>query len=117
MSLESIKEDLKKQDQEEQRYNLTDGTHVLILNLNSKQRVFIPHDEKRILYHRFDIQNEGKESYVLFSNFLYSEFLKAIKPYVNMLENKPIIETIIKVSKTKDKTEYDVKINMDGGNK
>jgi hypothetical protein len=112
MTLEDIKNDIKKQEMDtKNKYDLTEGTHILLIDLNSKEKGFYEYEDKKVYYQKFTlVNNEGK--YVIFSNYLYAEFLKALKPVINEFkDNHTVIETIIKVTKTGDKTNYDVKIN------
>ncbi len=114
MTLEDIKNDIKKQELDlSNKYELTEGTHVLLLDLNSKEKGSYDYEDKKIYYQKFNLKNkEGK--YVMFSNYLYAEFLKELKPILNNLdENNAVIETIITVVKEENKTNYTIKINKE----
>lgn len=115
MSLEEIKNDIKNQELEKQnKYDLTEGRHVLLIDLNSKEKIeFDWKNNKKLYYHKFNILNNGNK-YVLFSNFLYSEFIKALKEHIDYLDkNKSVVETIINITQVDEKIKYNVKINMD----
>ena len=116
MSLEDIKKDIVKQEFDSvNRYDLTEGTHILLLDLNSKEKEIIDwvkeDKQKKLYYHKFKLKNqEGK--FVLFSNYLYAEFLKVLTPHINNIDpNNSVIEVILNVSKQNNKTNYEIKIN------
>jgi predicted restriction endonuclease len=117
MSLNEIKNDMKKQELDEnKKYNLDTGTHILLIDLNSKEKVVIDWDNKKLYYHKFNLVNNDKR-YVMFSNFLYAEFLKALKPVVDKLKDDSIVECIVEVNKKENKTDYNIKINVNGDGK
>lgn len=114
--INEIKKDIQQQELDSKnRYELTEGTHILLINLNSKEKCIFDWNEgnKKLYYHKFNLINY-ENKYVLFSNYLYGEFLVKLKPYLYKLNgNMTTIETIIEVIKEENKTKYNIKIKGD----
>lgn len=109
--IDEIKKDMDRNIDLQEKYQLTTGSHELLIDLTSKKTEVFESDDLKLKYHRFNIIGHPDKKWISMSNYLYGEFLKAIRQSELIVsESKPVIETKINITRIQDKMKYVVYI-------
>jgi hypothetical protein len=109
--IDEIKQDMSRNIDLEEKYQLTTGTHELLIDLTSKKTEVFESDDLKLKYHRFNIVGHPTKKWISMSNYLYGEFLKAIRTNeILVSEETPIVDTKILITRLQEKMKYTIYI-------
>jgi hypothetical protein len=107
--IDEIKQDMDRNIDLEEKYQLTTGTHELKIDLTSKKVEMFESNDLKLKYHRFNIIGHPTKKWISMSNYLYGEFLKAIRQNEMVVsERTPIVDTKITITRIQEKMKYQI---------